>query len=139
MGQDIFQPLTVFGYFPSDYSLPETNLKGPEFSLLSTTTSLKRVNFVATMVFSSIHDPVNIAGTHLEFTSLMPLGDNPEQLVNTFDSLLTHGTMTATMHDHIVHAVQSIPAVAPSYNYQYWRVQMAMYLVLSSQQYQVQR
>jgi len=120
--------------------VPNTNLKGPEFGLLSTTTSLKRVNFVTKMVYSSVgrgEDTPN--GTFLDFRPLMPLAENPEQLVSGFDSLLMHGTMTVTMRDHIVQAVQSIPATGPSYNYQYWRVQMAMYLVLSSQQYQVQR
>src|SRR6202022_3093366 len=55
MGQDVFRPATVFSYYPADYLLPgSSTVLAPEFGLLDTSATLKRANFVNTMVFSSI-------------------------------------------------------------------------------------
>src|SRR6266705_2441748 len=36
LGQDVFNPPTVFSYFPANYGLPGTSLIGPEFGILDT-------------------------------------------------------------------------------------------------------
>ncbi|MCA1604890.1 MAG: DUF1800 family protein, partial [Acidobacteria bacterium] len=38
LGQNLFNPPTVFSYYPADYGLPGTNLFGPEFGILDTST-----------------------------------------------------------------------------------------------------
>src|SRR5437764_9131024 len=34
LGQDVFNPPTVFSYFPADFALPGTNIVAPEFGIL---------------------------------------------------------------------------------------------------------
>ena len=72
-GQEIFKPPTVFSYFPQDYYAPPASagLLGPEFGIMDASTSLKRANFMNTMVFSSIarqlqRDVVLRADRHLD-------------------------------------------------------------------------
>jgi hypothetical protein len=65
---------------------------------------------------------------------LLPLAGTPGALVDLLNDLLLHGTMSTEMHDQIVGAVG---AVASSNALK--RVRTAVYLVLSSSQYQVER
>jgi uncharacterized protein (DUF1800 family) len=55
MGMDVFRPPSVFSYFSPAGVVPGANgARGPEFGLFTTSTALRRVNFVNTMVFSRI-------------------------------------------------------------------------------------
>src|SRR5205085_5769649 len=46
MGQYLFNPPTVFRYYPADYVLPGTNLLAPEFGILDSQIAYPRINFV---------------------------------------------------------------------------------------------
>lgn len=142
MEQDVFRPATVFGYFPAEYDLPgAAGLKGPEFGGLSSSTSLKRVGFVAQMIYhggiSRGSFPEAPNGTFINESAFKPLAADPAQLISAFDSLFLHGTMSPAMRDAIRRAVEAVPTSDP--NYLRNRTLSAMYLVLSSPQYQVQR
>src|SRR5262245_46819603 len=51
MGMDLFRPPSVFSYFSPSSGVPGGGgLRGPEFQLLSTSTSLIRANFINTML-----------------------------------------------------------------------------------------
>ncbi|MGA9997021.1 MAG: DUF1800 domain-containing protein, partial [Pyrinomonadaceae bacterium] len=137
MEQDLFRSPTVFNYFPADYGVPGTNLLGPEFGILSTTSSLKRANFINRMVYTGIAkttDAVNNApnGTSLDLSAMQALAGNPNNLVNALDALLLHGTMSQTMRSSIV------TAITPTTD-SLKRTRMAVYLVATSSQYQVER
>lgn len=136
MGMDVFRPPSVFSYFSPGTVIPgSAGVRGPEFGILSTSTALRRVNFVNTMVFSRIATGANApAGTSLDFTPLLPLAGTPGALVDALDTLLLHGTMPAEMRQSIVTAVS---AVAPANALK--RVRTAVYLVATSSQYQVER
>lgn len=141
LDQDVFRPPTVFSYYAPDYEVPGTKLLGPAFGILSTSTSLRRANFVNTMVYTGIASNgsagTNPLGTSLDFANLQPLATDPQQLVTTLDALLLHGTMSAGMRAQVVQAVSSVPV--SDAQYQLKRAQMAVYLVATSSQYQVQR
>ncbi len=153
MGEDVFRPPTVFSYFPADFQTPGTSLIGPEFGIQSATTSLKRVNFVNTMVFSKIFKSSNPTtgnmplGTTIDFTRVLPLAGNPQALVDELNRLLLHGSMStftsagpSNMNDSIVQAINAISCPAPcSGPNATSRIQQAAYLVMTSSQYQVQR
>ena len=138
MDQDVFRSPTVFNYFPADYGVPSTDLLGPEFGILSTTTSLKRANFVNTMVYTGIvksSDPVTgnaPNGTSLNLSAMQALAGNPNQLVDALDALMLHGTMSQAMRSSI------LTAITPTTD-SLKRTQMAVYLVATSSQYQVER
>ena len=136
MGQDVLRPATVFGYFPSEYSVPRTPLKGPEFGTLSGSTYTKRVNFVAKMVYRAIsrfetEDTPN--GTFINPAAFMPLASDPARLVDALDALFLHGTMSPAMRAAVVEAVAAVPT--SDRNFLRNRTQAAIYLVLSSPQY----
>lgn len=141
MGQDVFRPATVFGYFPSEYNVPGAGLKGPEFGILSSSTSLMRASFGATMAFRGIersifnNDTPN--GTFINLSSIQPLAGDPAQLMGALDALLMHGTMSPTVRDAITQAILAVPTSDP--NHLRNRSQSALYLVITSPQYQVQR
>ncbi len=136
MGMDVFRPPSVFSYFSPSTVVPGTpGVRGPEFGIFSTSTSLRRLNFVNTMVFSRIAVSANApSGTALDFNPLLPLAGSPAELIDTLDHLLLHDTMSDEMRSSIAAAVE---AVAPTNALK--RVRTAVYLVLTSSQYQVER
>jgi len=136
MGLDLFRPPSVFSYFSPSGVVPGTaGVRGPEFGLFSTSTALKRLNFINTMVFSKIAVSANApAGTSLDIPPLLWLAANPPALLDYFNILLLHGSMSDEMRTSIEHAVDTVPSTNPLK-----RVRTAMYLVLTSSQYQVER
>jgi uncharacterized protein (DUF1800 family) len=137
MDQDLFRSPTVFNYFPADYVMPGTDdVLGPEFGILSATTTLKRANFVNTLVFSGITpvQPDKPTGTQLDFSNWQSQGGNPQQLVDSLNALMMHGAMSDGMRAAIVQNVSNISASNPLL-----RAQTAIYLVATSSQYQVER
>jgi uncharacterized protein (DUF1800 family) len=132
MGQRLFYPPTVFSYFSPEFQIPGTSLLGPEYQLQSTATNLVRANFANTFVYGSL----GTAGV-VDFTpwaNLAAQGNTP--LLDALDVLLLHGRMSAEMRMSISTAMNQVPAGA-SQNLN--KARAAIYLVISSSQYQVQR
>jgi uncharacterized protein DUF1800 len=136
MDQDVFRPPTVFSYYPPDYLVPgSTTIGGPEFGIYSATTSLRRANFVNTIVFSSIGASTNAPnGTSLDLAGLQALAGNPAALVDELNRVLMHGSMSTAMRNSIIAAVNAVSSTNPLL-----RARQALYLVATSSQYQVQR
>jgi hypothetical protein len=136
MGMDLFRPPSVFSYFSPFGAVPGGDgLRGPEFGVFSTSTSLARVNFVNTMVYSRINVSANAPnGTSLDLSPLQPLAATPDALLDELNQRLLHGSMSSAMRSSILTAVNAVPA-SDSLR----RVRTAVYLVLTSSQYQVQR
>ncbi len=137
--QDLFSPPTVFSYYPADYGLPGTPLFGPEFGVLSTSSSLKRANFVDTLFLANNGNgiPAGVdrpTGTQVTYASYQALAGNPQQLVDALDAFLMHNTMSASMKSNIVQTVTNVTNSDAAI-----RTRTAIYLILSSSQYQVER
>ena len=133
LGQIVFQPDTVFSYFPADYLTPGTSLFGPEFGILSASTSLRRANLVNTFVYATI--PVganNPSGTSLDIGGIQSLAGNPAAMVEELNQRLCHGLLSAGAKTAIVNAVNA--AATPKA-----KAQQATYLVATSSQFQVER
>lgn len=144
MGQNLFNPPTVFSYFPADYSLPGNNLFGPEFGLLDTSLTYKRTNFMNTLLLANggngipIGLPNRPAGTQLNYSSFTAMAGNPAQLVDALNAKLMHVTMSAAMRTNIITTVTAVTnANATTQALQ--RTQTAIYLIATSAQYQVER
>jgi uncharacterized protein (DUF1800 family) len=144
MGQNIFNPPTVFSYFPSDFGLPGTTLFGPEYGLLDTSTTYKRANFMNTLFLANSGNgiPANgvnrPTGTQLNISAYTALATTPSTLVDALDARLMHSTMSASMKANIVTTVTGITnANATTQALQ--RTQTAIYLIATSAQYQVER
>ena len=144
LGQNVFNPPTVFSYFPADYGLPGTSLVGPEFGILDTSTTYARTNFMNTLfvanggvgiLASGANRP---SGTQINFASYQALATTPQALVDALNAKLMHGTMSAPMNANIVNTITAITnANATTQALQ--RTQTAIYLVATSAQYQVER
>jgi uncharacterized protein (DUF1800 family) len=144
LGQNVFNPPTVFSYFPADYGLPGTSLVGPEFGILDTSTTYARANFMNTLFVANSGNgiPANGAnrpsGTQINFASYQALSTTPQQLVDALNTRLMHGTMSAAMNANIVAAVTAVTNATPA-TQALQRTQTAIYLVATSAQYQVER
>ncbi len=138
MSQDVFRPPTVFSYFQPSNLLPgSTTVLAPEFGIMTSYTSLKRINFVNQMTFAGGIPSGNSTstapnGTALSLTSWLPLASDPGALTDAVGGLLLHGTMSSAMRTSIVNAVTAVSSSNPTK-----RVRTAIYLVTTSSQYQV--
>lgn len=136
MGENILDSPTVFNFFPPDYVIPQNyfnppqqGIFGPEFALETPTTAVNRANFVSTVVFGSLRS--SVLATLNSYNSLA--SSSPTGLVDALNSRLMHNQMSSGMRSTIINAVSFYPASSAS-----TRVQTAVYLILSSSQYQVQ-
>lgn len=142
MSQDVFRPTTVFNYYSPGYIVPGTTVLGPEFQIMTTSTSLRRINYVNTIVFNTIPSTLPGStnaptGTSIDLSELQALATTDltgAQLVDTLNTKLLHGTMSAEMRNIVLTGVLAVPSNNPLL-----RARQALYLVATSSQYQVQR
>jgi uncharacterized protein (DUF1800 family) len=138
MGQNVFVSPTVFNYFPPDYRIPGSSALGPEFGILDTTTAIARANFVYQLVYAGgvAPDPnvVGSTGTTLDLAPFLAAAADADALVEQLNQRMMVGTLSPSARATIVQAVN---ALAPNDGTN--RVRMAVYLLASSQQYQVER
>jgi hypothetical protein len=133
MSQDIFNSPTVFNYYPHSYMIPGTLVDGPEFGIDTSIAAIARENFINSLVFSKINVTGSV-GTSINFSQLNTLAANPLDLINTLDQVFLHSTMDQNMRTQLLTIINSISAKNPLL-----RSQTAVYLILTSNQYQVQR
>ena len=127
MAQDIFNPATVFNFFPPVNPIAGTTLNGPEFAIFATNTSLSRVNFINAAVYGSLGQ-----NTTLDFSSVTGAGSNA-LMVAWLDTLFLHGSTPTQMKQTILTAVGAVdPADIVG------QADAAIYLFTSSSMYQVQ-
>ena len=146
LDQPIFQPPTVFSYYQPAYEVPGTKILGPAFGILSTTTTLRRANVVNTFVYSGLQpntsptaaNPDRPRGTSIDIANLEALAGNPIDVVNALDALLLHGTMHPQMRTSIVTAMNALNDANVTTRNQK-RARVAVYLVATSSQYDIQR
>jgi uncharacterized protein (DUF1800 family) len=126
MSQNLFNSGSVFNFFPPVNPIAGTKLNGPEFAIFNTNTALARVNFVNSIVNGTIS-----SGTKVDFTPVANAG-TPDQMVDWLNALFLHGTMSSQMKQSILTAVSAVGDTKG-------QARAAIYLVVSSSQYQVQR
>ena len=139
LGQDIFRSPTVFNYYPAEYEVPgEPNLVGPAFGIFSTLSTATRTNFVYQIVYNggffAADPPDRPKGTTIDLKNWEKLASSPSQLVDRLSCWLLHCTMSQAMKDAIITAVNTVSPIDLL-----GRARMAIYLVATSAQYQVQR
>ena len=137
--QSAFFSPTVFNYYPPNYFVPGTTLLAPEFAINTTGTAIGRANFGNSTVFGQINVslPDTPNGTKLNFAELQALSAadaTSNQLMDVLNQRMMHSTMSAQMRSTILTAVNAIAATSPL-----TRAQTAVYLIVTSSQYQVQR
>ncbi len=131
MGQNALCSPSVFNFFAPTYVIPQTTMYGPEFQILTTATSLIRVNWVNSFVFNSIGST-----TTVDFSGYASQASNPTTLLGNLNTLMLHGTMSSDMQTAILAAMQAVPAGSKQSMQQ---AQTAIYLIATSSQYQIWR
>jgi uncharacterized protein (DUF1800 family) len=137
LGQDLFNPASVFNYYPPTYVVPGTSLLGPEFALQNASTTINRYNFGNALAFGTIGPLSTLpgaTGTVPDWSELQAVAGDAGKLLAQLDMLLLHGTMSASTSGAILPAVNAIPA-----SNTLARAKTAFYLVATSPQYQVER
>ena len=128
MSQNVFNSGSVFNFFPPDNPIPQSTLNGPEFAIFNTNTSLSRVNFINSAVYGGFASSLK-----LDFTPVINAG-TPDQMVAWLDTMFLHNTISDPMKQSILTAVAAVSSTDTKN-----QARTAIYLVLSSSQYQVQR
>ncbi|MEO5936441.1 MAG: DUF1800 family protein [Terriglobales bacterium] len=135
MGQNVLHSPSVFNYFTPDYSIQGGTLLGPEFQLQTTANAPVRANFVDSLTRNQYtSSAIDVSAS---FTSLVNMATNPAQLVDQLDQQFMHGQMSAPMRQTIIDRVAAMPSVTT--DDRTFRARTALYLVISSSQYQVAR
>ena len=142
MGQILFLPASVFSYYAPDYQVTGTRLLGPAFGILNTSTTLRRANFVNQLIYFGIQPsggqfPDVPTGTQIVLTPVINLSADPNAMADYLNTILMHGTMSQPMKQTVVNAVNAIDINSSDAARR--RAQTAIYLVVTSAQYEVQR
>jgi uncharacterized protein (DUF1800 family) len=146
LDQPIFNPTTVFSYYQPGYEVPGTKILGPAFGIMSTSTTLRRANDINTLVYSGVSanttptaaNPDRPRGTSIDTSNLEALAGNPDDVLDVLNQLLLHGTMSAQMRSSITTAMNFINDANTATRNQK-RARLAVYLVATSSQYDIQR
>ncbi len=140
MGQIAFMAPTVFNYYAPEYLVPGNSFNGPEFALFTTGTSVARINFGNTIIFNriNVNEEARVtAGTSISMAEMQALAEQDphgNRLIDALNLKLLHGTMTDQMRNTILTVILTVPESNPLL-----RAQRAVYLIVTSSQYQVQR
>jgi len=146
LDQPIFGPATVFSYYQPGYEVPGTKILGPAFGILSTSTTLRRANVINTLVYTGVNanttptaaSPDRPRGTSIDLANLEALAPNPADVADALNALLLHGTMSTQMRNSLITAMNAISDATLTTRHQK-RARVAVYLTVTSSQYDIQR
>jgi uncharacterized protein (DUF1800 family) len=124
MGQQLFYSPSVFSYFSPLYRT-EKGLLGPEFQIYTTQTAADRADIVHTTLYGTLDK-----STTVNLTPFVQRAGSLEVLLNYISSVFLHGAMSP----HLREAAYTAAAAQKSSSAQ---VQAALYVVLTSGEYQV--
>ena len=128
MGQFPMNAPSVFGFFPPGYMIPQTSLNAPEFGIENTASVAARMSF-ADLVASNSLWQLNLdlgAGSALGKAS----AQSSDALVDLLGTMFLHGEMPAAVRSSLLTSLA--PVTDPQA-----RLQMALYLVITSAQYKI--
>jgi len=147
LGQQPYFSPTVFNYFMPDAKVPGTAVIGPEFGIHTTVTAVGRANLIYSLIyggggggFAPDTTIPNSVGTRLYLAPFEAIADQPAAMVSLVNKYLAGGQFPAALEPTIVTAVSAITAGTPITAQQRTdRARMAVYLMATSYDYQVQR
>jgi uncharacterized protein (DUF1800 family) len=143
LGQRPYYSPTVFNYFPPDNTIAGTSVLGPEFAIHTTNSAVARGNLVYSMVYGGFAPDATIPdspGTRLFIAQFEPLADTPAAMVSQINKVLAGGQFPTALEATIVTAVNAVTiSTPPTAQQRTDRARMAVYLMGSSYDYQVQR
>jgi hypothetical protein len=145
-GQAPLSSPSVFNFFLPDFTpngpIGDEGLVAPEFQIHNSSTSIGYINmidYVTSPEWSSIFETwgLGIEDSSLNFDELKYWAKEPEVLINQLDKLFTHGLLSNETRIIIRDAITPIQGTDTSIDYMYYRVKMALYLLLISPDYAI--
>ncbi|HTB10695.1 MAG TPA: DUF1800 domain-containing protein [Bryobacteraceae bacterium] len=124
MGENLFNAGSVFSYF-SPQSKTEHGLFGPEFQIYSTQTAADRVNYVNSILYGT-----GATGFKINLAPFVSQAGDPATLLNYIGSIFLHSGMSSELQSAATTAIDA--ATTPTA-----KVQAALYVVLTSSEYQI--
>jgi hypothetical protein len=124
LGQNLFFPPTVFSYFSPLYTL-EDGTPAPEFQLYTTQTAATRANILNSVIYGTLDK-----NTKLDYSEFLPLANDVAALLDHMAYVFTHHSMSLQLQQAATSAANA--ATTPLA-----KVQAALYIVLTSSEYQV--
>ncbi|WP_137940268.1 DUF1800 domain-containing protein [Chitinivorax sp. B] len=148
LGQTPMRSPSVFnffrpGYVPPGTAIAEQGLVAPEFQITHETSVVGYYNLMQDVVAKGIGTSSNgVRDVAPDYAAELALADNPDALVNRVELMLSYGSLRPANRQLIRDAVNAIaiPAdVNKAATARRNRVQMAIYLVMVSPEYLIQR
>ncbi len=124
MGQQLFYAPSVFSYFSPQFRT-EKGLLGPEFQIYSTQTVTNRAAAINAALYGTLD-----SGTTVNLTPFMKNSANTSALLDYIGYVFLHSSMSSDLRNAATEAVNAAST-------QQRRVQAALYIVLTSGEYQV--
>jgi uncharacterized protein (DUF1800 family) len=142
--QEPFQSPSVFNFYSPNFRPPgkltALNNYSPEFQILTAVTAIESQNFLGTSLEFEIGrwqapDPSN--KIIMKFDSEIALAANPDQLISQLSTKLIGGNLRNRSFQLIREAINKIPTNET--DWQFKRVKMAVYLIGSSAEFNIQK
>jgi uncharacterized protein (DUF1800 family) len=124
LGQNLFVAPSVFSYF-SPQNRIEGGLLGPEFQIYSTQTASDRANIVSAALYGSLDKT-----TTMDLSPFVNMAGNVSGMVNYIGYVFVHGGMSAALTLAATDAANAQSTALA-------KAQAALYVVLTSNEYQV--
>jgi uncharacterized protein (DUF1800 family) len=124
LGESLFDAPSVFSYFSPQYRI-QGGLRGPEFQIYTTQTAADRADIVNSILYGTIDK-----GTTVNLAPFTQQAGSTASLLNAISSIFLHGSMSAKLEQEATDAVNA--ASTPT-----GKAQAALYLVLTSGEYQI--
>lgn len=122
MGQNLFSPTDVFGYFSPQYQAASGEL-APEFQIYDTASAAVRANFINTILYGSMD-----SSTKVNLAPFQNFKGNNAALADYISQVFLYHSMSSNLTQAVVAAANANPT-------QPW--QAALYVALTSGEYQV--
>jgi len=129
MGQQLFYPASVFSYFSPSYRTPK-GLLGPEFQIYSTQTASERADIVNAAIYGTLDK-----GTTVDLSAFLPYASDTNALLDYISYALLHHGMSTPLQQAAFTAVNAQTGTGAALAKA--RVQAALYVVLTSGEYQI--
>jgi uncharacterized protein (DUF1800 family) len=124
LGQNLFSPPTVFSYFSPLYTL-ESGAPAPEFQIYSSQTASSRANVINTAIYGTLDKD-----TQLDFSQYMAKAGDLASLVDGISYVFLHHSMSSNLQQAATNAANAVTTPLA-------RMQAALYVVLTSGEYQI--
>ena len=124
LGEDVFNPATVFSYFSPLYTL-ENGEPAPEFQIYSAQTAADRADIVNTILYGVLDK-----STTVDLTPFLPSGSDISSMVDSIGYAFLHHAMSSDLRDAAMSAATAATGAKA-------QAQAALYVVLTASEYQI--